>query len=280
VQQADIPQLPNNAVQIRVFYHGLEYKVIIDYIDKPETIFDDYLKDCLVYFKMQFSNGGYDDRRIVPGLYVPTSGMDMYHYLPRLRRIRDDFARTEFDVYGRFGLYRSDPINTSWHDVEMTGRDIRNRALRILETQEKFRYQGGGNLLAITRSLCEVARSNICIDLPGRGPFCHRLVDYLSIGSCIISYPHEATFHLPLTPGKHIVYCRTDFSDLVELCQYYLGHEQERRAMVQASREYFDTYLHKDCIAAYYLECISSRLGLSLEQLSPTHTKDVDGLHK
>ncbi len=223
---------------------------------------------------MQFRNGGYEDSRITPGLYVPSAGLDMYHFLPRLRRIRDDSSQVRFDVYGRFGMYRprestsGNPGDSSWRVIETRAKDVRARAINILETQYRSRYLGGGKLLALTRSLCEVARSKVVIDLPGRGPLCHRLVDYLSIGSCIVAYPHGATLHPPLVPGKHIVYCRPDFSDLVEICHYYLTHDQEREAMVQASRDYFDTYLHRDCISAYYLECLASRLGLPLKERS------------
>jgi hypothetical protein len=254
VRRVDIPQLPNAAIQIHVFHEAVMHKIIIDYSDKHEDLVDDYLKDCLRYFKMQYREGGYDDPRIVPGLYVPSGGLDMYRYLTRLRRIRDDSAQIEFDVYGRFGLH--------------PGSDVRISALSVLQAQNKFRYEGGGELLALTRSLSDVARSKVCIDLPGRGPFCHRLVDYLSIGSCIVAYPHQASLYPPLVPGRHIVYCHPDFSDLIEICHYYLTHEPERQGMIDASREYFDTSLNKDCIAAYYLECIATPLGLSLKERS------------
>jgi hypothetical protein len=254
VRKVNLIQLPNSAIQIHLFHKKIEYKVIIDYTDKNEIIFDDYLKDCLLYFKMQFRNEGYDDSRIIPGLYVPSGGLGMYHHLKRLRRIRDNPSKIKFDVYGRFGLY--------------PGSEIRVNALKILKTQHCFRYEGGSKLLALTRSLSEVARSKVCIDLPGHGSLCQRLVDYLSIGSCIVAYPHQTTLYPPLISGCHIAYCRLDFSDLVETCNHYLTHEQERQSMIKASREYFDRYLHKDCIASYYLDCIASQLGLPLKERS------------
>jgi hypothetical protein len=253
VREVDFNQIPNvTAVQIKLFHKGVGHKIVIDYCDEADIIFDDYLADCLLYFKMQFRNGGYKDYRIMPGQYVPSSGLNLYRYLTRLRRIRDDTTQLKFDVYGRFGLY--------------PGSDIRSDALSILNAQNRFRYEGGSTLLALTRSLSEAAMSKVCIDLPGRGPLCKRLVDYLSIGSCIVAYPHQAALYPPLVPGRHIAYCRPDFSDLVEICNYYLTHEQERQAMIQASREYFDTFLNKDCIASYYLECIATQLGLPLKE--------------
>jgi hypothetical protein len=242
VRVRELPQLPNTALQLQLLCRGQRLKVIVDYTDRPDVIWPEYLEDCLLYFKMQFRNEGYDDPRIVPGQYVPSAGLDMYHFLPRLRRLRDAEAGREWEVCGRFG-------------PDQQG-SIRARALDVLRHQRAFRYRGGGKLVALSRSLCEVARAKVCLDLPGRGPFCHRLVDYLAIGACIVAYPHAARLEPPLEAGRHLVYCRPDFSDLVELCKHYLTHEEERRAMVEASRDYFDRYLHRDCIAAYCLECV------------------------
>jgi Glycosyl transferases group 1 len=254
VQRVAMPQLPISAVQIRVLHQGRQHNVVIDYVDKHDVLAYEYLRDCLLYFKMQFRIAGYDDPRIVPGQYVPLGGLELYHHLPWLRRIRDASAPGELDVYGRFTLQEGSQ-----------GNDIRPRAVGLLAAQRSFRFHGGGRMLAPTRSLGEVARSKICIDLPGRGPFCFRLVEYLAIGACVVAYPHATTLCPPLVPGKHIAYCRPDLKDLVEICQHYLTHDEERQAMIRGSREYFDASLHKDCIAAYYLERLAAALGLPLK---------------
>jgi hypothetical protein len=253
VQRLAMAQLPYSAVQIRVLHQGREHKVIIDYVDRHDTLSHEYLRDCLLYFKMQFRNGGYDDPRIVPGQYVPLGGLELYHQLPRLRRIRDSSDQGELDVYGRFSLQQG-----------IQDSDIRPRAVGLLTAQRAFRFHGGGRMLAPIRSLGEVARSKICIDLPGRGPFCFRLIEYLAIGACVVAYPHEAALCPPLVPGKHIAYCRPDLKDLVEICQHYMTHDEERQAMIRSSREYFDACLHRDCIAAYYLERLATALRLRL----------------
>jgi hypothetical protein len=254
VRRAAMAQLPCTAIEIRVLHKDREHKVIIDYTDKQDALSHEYLRDCLLYFKMQFRNGGYGDSRIVAGQLVPLGGLELYHHLPRLRRLRDASASGELDVYGRFTLQQG-----------KQGSDIRVRAVDLLGAQRSFRFQGGGRMLAPTRSLDEVARSKICIDLPGRGPFCFRLIEYLSIGACIVAYPHEATLCPPLIPGKHIAYCRPDLKDLVAMCQHYLTHDEERQAMIRSSREYFDAFLHRDCIASYYLERLGMALGLPLK---------------
>ena len=263
VTEGDLPQSSNTAIRFLLSYAGIDYSVIIDYSDNHQTVFEDYLADCLLYFKMQFRNEGYGDSRIVPGQYVSCGGPNMYRGLPRLRRIRNDPAQVQFEVYGRFGLFSDQDVasgSLSWRERKSTVRSVRANAIRALEAQERFRYQGGDKMLPLIPSLTEAAIAKVCVDLPGRGPFCFRLVDYLSIGSCIVAYPHETTFHPALVDGKHIAYCRPDLSDLVDICHYYLTHDRERQSMIAASREFFDTHLHKDCIAAYYLECLAARL--------------------
>ena len=255
VRLAEVPQLPNTAVRIHLHYKGEVHDVIIDYSDYPDIIFTEYLQNCLLYFKMQFRKSGYGDPRILPGQYVPSDSTRLYNYLPRLRRIRDASQDEVYNVYGRFGLYRNESVSDDEDEVYRK----RSQAIRLLGERDRLLYKGGGKLIELFHSLRDGARSKVCLDLPGRGPFCHRLVDYLSIGACIVAYPHQALLCPPLVSGKHIAYCRPDLSDLVELCDYYITHERERHAMIKASREYFDAHLHKDSIAAYYLEsCLGS----------------------
>ena len=262
VRDIDIPQPPDvTAICLWLNHHGIKHKVVIDYSDDHQIILGDYLKDCLLYFKMQFRNEGYNDPRIVPGLYVPSAALKMYRFLPKLREIRD--KSTRFEVYGRFGLYSEEDIRRGQlvrGDGDQKARSIRANAINVLTRQKRFHYQGGKKLVQPLRSLIEAAKSKICIDLPGRGPFCFRLVDYLSIGSCIVAYPHKAALYPELVNGKHIVYCRPDLSDIVDICEYYLTHDRQRREMIEASRQFFDEYLHKDRLAVYYIEALSTRL--------------------
>lgn len=108
--------------------------------------------------------------------------------------------------------------------------------------------------------LKEVAQSKICIDLPGLGDFCFRLINYLAIGSFVIAYPHRTMLHVPLVDRKHIIYCKEDFSDLIELCEYYLENADQRETIARNACEFFDLNLHKDNLVRYYLRTCLNRL--------------------
>jgi len=137
---------------------------------------------------------------------------------------------------------------------------IRGRVLALLEEQERFSFTGGSKLAMYTQYLRDVGRSRVCIDVPGVGPLSYRLVAYLAVGSCIVSYPHDAQLHVPLVDRKHVVYVKKDLSDLVDLCDHYVNNPGERRELAENAREYFDKYLHRDQLAAYHLHSVLERL--------------------
>ena len=105
---------------------------------------------------------------VVPGGYVPARphlGRD----LPGLRHLRDR-SDPLYDVYGRFGLSHA--------------TEYRRAAVQALQGQQRFAYEGSLKILPYAAYLREAARSRVCLDLPGNGDMCHRLVDYLAIGCC------------------------------------------------------------------------------------------------
>ena len=240
---ADVPQPFEGIVMIQVMVRGIRHNVAIDYSDLP-NINESCARTCPLYFKMQFSVLGYPFSNVFPGGFVSNSET-IYQYLSRIRAIADKNSRS-YDVYGRFGL-----------DF---GAVIRRRACSLLAEQDSFRWQGGLQIKRYSLALLEIARSKICIDLPGKGDFCFRLIDYLAVGTCIIGLKHRTVLHVPLVDREHIVYVKEDLSDLVDLCRFYLKDDTARQALHRNSRSFFDKYLHRDQLAAYYLRCCLDRL--------------------
>lgn len=243
VEVTDFEQPFRGTVLFQFVRGGKAHDVAIDYSDYPD-VNEESARRCPVYFKMQHRREGYAQGNVLPGGYVP-DGRKIYLHLPRLRKLRDrrDFA---FDVYGRFS-------------TEFAG-ETRKRAVEILRAQNVFKFEGGLTKVSYVEFLKEVARARICIDLPGEGDFCHRLVNYFAVGACVIAARHGNTLHAPLVDREHIAYAKDDFSDLVRLCQYYLEHEEEREEMCRRSRRFFELNLHKDNLTAYYLRSCLDRL--------------------
>jgi hypothetical protein len=243
---ADLPQPYKGTVQCEFQIDGRTYQVAFNISDYPDFVEEESTRKSLVTFKFQFGEGGYADPRIVPGGYLPSSAM-LYPILRYLRWAMDH--RTPlFEVYGRFTMDLSP--------------GIRGEALRLLARSGAFRFHGGDRLVRYSRYLRDVARSLVCVDLPGRGPVCFRLVEYLAIGSCIVGLSHRVRFPGPLVDGVHIA-CGSDPEAMVSHCRALLDDPARRCAMATAAREYFDRYLHRDQLSAYYLTTVLAAAGVS-----------------
>jgi hypothetical protein len=223
-------------VVARLEFAGQSYEFAIDYADR-HLIDEQAVRRYSIYFKMQYLCGGYSLSHVVPGWFIPADP-HLYDYLPRVRAIRDrgDF---EFDVHGRFSIDFAEAA--------------RRKAVTLLSEQTRFQYHGGLTKTRYSRFLQEIARSKICIDLPGNGDFCFRLVDYLAVGACIIGPRHRTTFPVPLVDREHMVFTADDLSDLVELCATYLDSPEAREELCANTRDYFDRWLDRRQLAAYYL---------------------------
>ncbi len=244
VEPAEIPQPCGGSVVFELVWQGKTHSVTIDYWDHMDRIQTPCLDKSLLYFKMQYLRPGYGSDKILPGGFINASA-DYYKYIAWLRALQAEQGG-KFAVYGRFGLRYAG--------------EIRRRAVEILKADRRFSFTGDLTLVRYSRSLAESACAKICLDLPGNGDFCFRLADYLGIGCCIVAPRHGTTLPIPLEDKKHIVFAREDLSDLADLCHYYLEHEEECRQIAQYSREYFDRYLHRDQLAAYYLSKCLERL--------------------
>jgi hypothetical protein len=243
IEQASIAQPYSGIVLIRVRVRGITHDIAIDYSDYP-NVNDECAGRCSLYFKMQFPVDRDTRENVLPGGFVPFRN-DLYSFLPHVRHLADQ-QRYLHDVYGRFG--------------SEFGSEVRRNACSLLSDQDYFRWEGGLGVKRYSISLQEIARSKVCIDLPGKGDFCFRLIDYMAVGACIIARKHGSAMPVPLVDGVHVAYAKDDLSDLVDLCRFYLDKEEAREALRRNSREYFDRYLRREQLASYYLhECMSIR---------------------
>lgn len=217
------------------------FPVAIDYGDFSDV--DTACADAVaLYFKMQHRRGGYGLANVVPGGFVP-SGSRMYPILGHMRAVRDR-RRFAFDVYGRFSLNYAP--------------EVRGRAVALLDEQSRFGFEGGLKRVGYGEALHEAARAKVCLDLPGRGTFCHRLVEYLAVGACVVGPEPDVELHVPLVDGETIAYVAPDLSDLVDVCERHVRDDAARESIARAARDHFDRYLHRDQLAAYYLDRLTA----------------------
>jgi hypothetical protein len=232
VSVEDVPQRHHGHVIFEVVFGDRTVEGVIDWRDSHDIV-EDVAEVSPVLFKMQYREDGYGRENVVPGGFTP-GNPKLYRYLSALRRRRDTAPHE--GVYARFS----------------PNSEVRVKAIDALRRQDRFRYVSGG-LQPYTTYLHESAGAAICIDLPGGGDLCFRLVDYLAMGMCIVRPKGETRLHVPLVAEENVVYCRDDVSDLVDVCAELLTDEARRARIADGAREYFDKYLAREQLAAYYL---------------------------
>jgi Glycosyl transferases group 1 len=246
VVPAEIYQPVSSSIVFELVVDGRAHTCVIDTHDLSGVRDGELAARSLAYFKMQYDASGYALPQIVPGGYLADTPR-FYSTLPYLRAVRDRRAYT-CDVYARFGLRFS--------------AELRTKALKLLQDQTAFSVTGGNGAVSRARFLKDIARSRICIDLPGQGDFCYRLVSALGIGSCIVGPRPKSDFPAALQNDKHVVWTKDDLGDLVEICDRLLEDSDKCERLATESRKYFDQHLHPASLAAYYLRTSLDRLRL------------------
>jgi len=239
VSSAPIPQTAQGVVLAEVRIAGRSHRIAIDYSDYAEHIDEASAADVLVYFKLQHRAAGYSHSAVVPAGYVPADPL-LYRLLPALRALRREPPL--YDVHARFGLDFA--------------RDVRARALARLAEAGHLQHVVQGGRVRYSRFLREIACSRVCVDLPGNGAFCFRLVEYLAAGCCIAGIPHDNRMHVPLVPGEHFAAVDGTLDDLVAVCERLVAEPAERERLARSAADYFDRYLHRDQLAGYFLRTI------------------------
>ena len=244
VSAAEIDQRYEGAVLIEVELDGRRHRVAIDYFDS-DRLLDEVVASCALIFKMQYRSGGYDNRAWCP---AATSRRARTSRATSRRCATSGIDRRRcIEVYGRFGITYA--------------TEYRRTAVQALSAQTRFQYEGSLKLLPYAAYLRETAQSRVCIDLPGNGDMCHRLIEYLAIGCCVVRPAPLTRLPVELTDGLNIRYAQRDLSDLVDVCAELIGDPARATGIGLAARDYYDRYLRGTQLAGYYLDRCMAILG-------------------
>jgi hypothetical protein len=239
IEHADIPQPVGNVVLFHLLDRGPPRRVVIDCDD--QSILNESANDADLYFKMQYLQGGYGSAHILPGGYVcPQSAL--YRYRWNWRELRAGTSASH-DVYGRFG---------TTHEKQ----DVRSDAIALLRAQHRFAFRGGAGVVWWGEYMDEMCDARVCLDLPGRGEFCYRLVEYLAVGACVIGPELATEMPVPLESGVHLVRVPRGLDGLVDGCEQLLGDAALRETIGRAGEDYFDRYLALEQLGAYYVDAL------------------------
>ncbi|NOR57338.1 MAG: glycosyltransferase [Sulfurimonas sp.] len=150
------------------------------------------------------------------------------------------------------------PYDVSFWAVE-TGGDIRTRVLELLEDKFDCKENGTKRNQKFSKYsrkgafyLQELKRCNIVLNFRGGGWDTMRYWEVPAVGSLMISQKPQIKIPNDFEDKKHVIHCKDDLSDLVELCEYYLENEEEREKIALAGKEHLEKY-HTDIKRAEYI---------------------------
>lgn len=143
---------------------------------------------------------------------------------------------------------------------------IRVKALDLL--QDKFDCAANGTVRNQVFSqykrkgdfyLEELARCKIVLNFRGGGWDTMRYWEVPAVGSFMISQRPQFVIPHNFEHEKHVVFCQDDLSDLIDLCDYYLKHNDKRERIAKQGRQHLLQY-HTDVHRAeYILQTIKAR---------------------
>lgn len=259
-------------------YRSREYSLVIVASCHPES-FRTYLgliEKIDKSVKTIFIDGG--DWSEVAGDLDRIGGRELYDEIQSVRPFDFIFKReylldktyenNVFPLPFAFNLSRLPVIKYEYlYDVAFWAVEsdpIRTKALTLL--QDKFDCASNGTIRNQVMSrykrkgdyyLQELACCRISLNFRGAGWDTLRYWEVPAVGGFMISQKPGIRIDNDFVENKDIIHCKDDLSDLVELCEYYLHHEDKRESIAKNALYRMKNY-HTDIHRAKYILDISS----------------------
>lgn len=131
-------------------------------------------------------------------------------------------------------------VSVGFFDNPDANRDYPQYVMRpTLPTREYLQVVARSKLSIVSRGLFDC--------------FSWRMGEHMAMGKfALVERPLNTTY-VPLSEGKDVVYFENDLSDLEHKLSYYLRHDDERQAIANRSRQYFDQYCRPEVQIKYMI---------------------------
>jgi hypothetical protein len=157
-----------------------------------------------------------------------------------------------------FWAVESDPIRVRALDVLQNHFDCKENGTTRHQTFRKYKRKG-------IFYLEELARSKISLSFRGGGWDTMRYWEIPAVGSFMMTQKPGIMIPHDFVHGEHVVYCREDMSDVVELCEYYLKNPDKREGLALAAHKHLLTH-HTDVSRANAVfAALKKNLNISLQ---------------
>ena len=204
-----------------------------------KRIYDDFRKRYPFHFVFK--------REMVLNLDYPENTFP-FPFGFNLQRVPKGISHTKkYDV--SFWAVQSSPIRTVALELLENQFDCKANGTVVNQVFADYKRKGDNYLR-------ELAACKVVINIRGVGWDTLRYWETPALGTFLISQPPH--IHIPhnFIDKEEMVFCKHDLSDLVELCTYYLLHEEERERIAKNGEKKLRQYHSEACRAAYFLQAI------------------------
>jgi hypothetical protein len=138
---------------------------------------------------------------------------------------------------------------------------LRTEALRLIENLWDCRANGTERSQKFSKYkrkgefyLEELRRSRVVLNFRGVGWDTLRYWEVPAIGGFLISEKPEITIPNNFEHGKHLLFCQSDLSDLVELCDWSLKNRDKTEEMARSAQKHAEQFHSARARADFFIE--------------------------
>jgi hypothetical protein len=155
----------------------------------------------------------------------------------------------QYDKLVSFWASESHPIRTKALEILAGQFDCDQNGTSKNKKMSHFTYKG-------KRYSEELAKCRIALSLRGGGWDTLRYWEIPAHGPLMVSQRLDIVIPNDFEDRKQIVFCNDDLSDLIDICKYYLAHEDESLKIAQAAYEHLKIYHTHIRRAEYILQSL------------------------
>lgn len=162
----------------------------------------------------------------------------------------------EFPVEKKYDVtcwcVESDPIRTQALSILENLYDCRSNGTTLGQTFRKYKRKGLGYLR-------ELGSSRISCNFRGVGWDTLRYWEIPAVQSLMVSQKPGIVIPNNFIHGEHVLFCKDDLSDLTDLIDYYLLHDDETKEISASAHTFLMNHHTNIQRAEYFLEIVSSK---------------------
>lgn len=216
------------------------------------------MKDGDLYFTIQYEK---DFKKYKNVYQINQVAYKSDIYIPLLSKLRavKDKMQYKYDVVGLFKATSAikQQMRLRYRAVELSLKQSWKNLVSFIPGKRSVKKEMNPHgKLPFKEYWLAQSQSKICLSMQGAGYHCFRDTEVLGIGACLLVVKSDKFPRIGNSENCYIE-VKEDLSDLVDVVNYYLKHNEEREKIASNGRDYFDRYLTPKATVGHLLKEVS-----------------------